>query len=72
MGARTIPEPHPDEVDSARFAIQCSMERTNLDPDDEKFAAFIEEQVAVKSQMAAEIRWLRNILHKNVSDPEES
>ena len=63
MGAPTIPPPHLDEVDMARFSIRVTAEQCGLDLDDPKIQEFIERQVAVKAQMMAENRWLSNIVH---------
>lgn len=66
MGERTIPAPHPDEVNAARMGIQTQAELHGLDMTDPNLLQFLEQQVVVRAQMAAETRWLRNLLNEKL------
>ena len=63
MPGATIPPPHADEVQVARFSLKITAEQCGLDLEDPKIQKFIERQVAVKAQMMAENRWLSNMMH---------
>jgi len=58
MGHATIPAPTETDVRLTRIAIQNSMDRGTLDE-------ALEEIIAVQAQQAAEIRFLRNLLHNH-------
>jgi hypothetical protein len=63
MADRVIPMPHEDEVFTAKFGLEVQAKRFGLDIDDPQLREFLDHEVTVKSQMMAEIRWLRNMMH---------
>ena len=63
MSARTIPEPHPDQVYSARMGVRFRAEENGVDissPNAEQFVNDVADNIA---QLNAEIFWLRSMLH---------
>jgi len=55
-----------DQRKVARSGLTIQAEAHGLDLEDPKVQAFIESQVAVQAQMAAEITFVYNIMHKQM------
>lgn len=63
MAERTIPEPHEDEITVEKVAMRFQVSNSGLDWDNPKVQKLVEQVVASNAQKAAEIRWLRNMIH---------
>lgn len=63
MPEETIPKPHPDEVMTAQIGCKNRALRAGLDISDATVQEFIKLNAEVEATRAAEIRWLRNLLH---------
>ena len=61
---KTIPPPHPHEYSAALTGLRTQARAHGLDLNDLATHTFILHQAEVIAQRAAEIRWLRNIIHK--------
>lgn len=66
MSDTVVPLPDEDDLKIARHVLTVQAEGSGLDINDSNIKEFIDHQVISKSQMMAEIRWLRTIL-SNVS-----
>ena len=71
MAARTIPEPNEHHINNARFALMWQASRLKLDVDTPEMQEFINLIINVQAQQAAEIDWLRKILHNQIAGMEE-
>lgn len=63
MAERTIPEPHPDELMTARIGAKNRALRAGLDISDPAVEKMINLTAEVHANSSAEIRWLRNLLN---------
>lgn len=66
MAIRTIPEPTNTDFAVALTGVKNLADTSGLAIDHSGLQPFLVAQAELVAQQAAEIRWLRNIIHKNL------
>ena len=62
MSDKVIPMPRPDEVSNVRSGTIYQAEKFGLDLESTNVQDFVDHEITIKTQMSAEIRWLRHML----------
>ena len=68
MAVRTIPEATNADFSIALTGLLNQAHFHGINPNDVATATFINHQAEVIAQLYAEVRWLRNIIHKETAD----
>ena len=67
MAVRTIPEPTNTDFSVALTGLRVQAERFGVNRSTPAMNAFMQHQAEVLAQLNAEVRWLRNIIHKDLT-----